>query len=249
MARTGFIHHIGTFFLLVATVLLIITDISAPVIADISLLKVELGTNTRPRLFGGDHSELEKITFGSFGYCIQDINPATTTCTRSHIGYDPAEVLERRISDASFSNAAHETAKDLTRVMVLHPIATALAFISFILALGAGFIGSFLAAIFAFITFIVVVIVLITDFVSFGIVRSTVNDLDNDALDASWGVAAWTTLVAAILLRVFIDGKTRISLPRLRAVDAGLAVLESRMTVTEPQIKNLSASTTTSLKA
>lgn len=38
-----FVHHIGTLLLLVATVLLIVVDITAPVVNNISILKVDLG--------------------------------------------------------------------------------------------------------------------------------------------------------------------------------------------------------------
>ena len=107
-------------------------------------------------------------------------------------------VVERTVGDTSFSDYAHDTARALTKVMVLHPIATGLAFISFVLALGAGFVGSFLAALGAFITFLVTAVVLITDFVSFSIVKSAVND-STASVVASYGSAAWTTLVAAIL--------------------------------------------------
>ncbi|KAI1742625.1 pali-domain-containing protein [Xylaria scruposa] len=197
MARTGFIHHIGTFFLFAATVLLIITDISAPVVDDISILKVELGTNQRSDLFDGDR--FPEITFGTFGWCVQDVTSSgSKTCSRSHVGYDPVAVIEQNVPDTSFSDYAHDTARALTKVMILHPIATGLAFISFVLALGAGFVGSFLAAVGSFITFLVVLVVLITDFVSFAIVRSAVNDSSSTVV-ASWGPAAWTTLVAAIL--------------------------------------------------
>ncbi|KAI0406009.1 pali-domain-containing protein [Xylaria palmicola] len=213
MARTGFIHHIGTFFLFAATVLLIITDISAPVVSSISILKVELGTNSRSGLFSDDDDDnrFPTITFGTFGYCLNDVQAAgSESCSDSRVGYDPVAVIERNLGrggggdddDASLSDHAQSTARALTKVMVLHPIATGLAFISFFLALGAGFVGSVLAALGAFVTFLVVLVVVITDFVSFAIVRSAVNDIEDDtgvAAAASWGPAAWTTLAAAIL--------------------------------------------------
>ncbi len=43
MAQTGFFHHIGTFLFFAATVLLIVTCISAPVVHDLAILKVEAG--------------------------------------------------------------------------------------------------------------------------------------------------------------------------------------------------------------
>lgn len=66
MAQTGFFHHIGTFLLFAATVLLIITCISAPVVHDLAILKVELGGNSAQ-----DHAT---VTFGTFGYCQNNVN-------------------------------------------------------------------------------------------------------------------------------------------------------------------------------
>ena len=65
MARTGFFHHLGTFFLLAATILLVITCISAPVVHDIAILKVHLNGDSSSR--GSDDPS---ISFGTFGYCI-----------------------------------------------------------------------------------------------------------------------------------------------------------------------------------
>lgn len=66
MARTGFFHHIGTFLLFAATILLIITCISAPVVNDLAILRVDLGD--RPTSY---HST---VTFGTFGWCENNLN-------------------------------------------------------------------------------------------------------------------------------------------------------------------------------
>jgi predicted membrane metal-binding protein len=60
MHQTGFFHHVGTFLLLAATVFLIVTDISAPVVHNIGMLKVQLG---------GSNSGKE-LSFGTFGWCL-----------------------------------------------------------------------------------------------------------------------------------------------------------------------------------
>lgn len=62
MAVTGFFHHIGSFFLLAATVLLVITSISAPVVNNIGLLKVTLSNATI--------DNWSQVSFGTFGYCV-----------------------------------------------------------------------------------------------------------------------------------------------------------------------------------
>jgi len=58
MATTGFFHHIGTFLLFAATILLIVTCISSPVVNDLAILKVDLKGDSQ-----------QHVTFGTFGYC------------------------------------------------------------------------------------------------------------------------------------------------------------------------------------
>lgn len=122
-------------------------------------------------------------------------------CSGRHIGYDAANVMEE-VDQTSFSDASRDTANGLTRVMILHPIAAGVSFIAFLLALGAGFFGSFLAAIVAVIAFIITVVVLVTDFVCFGIIKDHVNNGSDDSSNshASFGAAIWTILVAGICL-------------------------------------------------
>lgn len=59
-----FIHHIGTFLLFVSFVLLIVVDITAPVINNLSIMKVDLGRN---------RAGADQVTFGTFGYCLRGI--------------------------------------------------------------------------------------------------------------------------------------------------------------------------------
>ncbi|KAL7622748.1 hypothetical protein AAE478_006426 [Parahypoxylon ruwenzoriense] len=193
MRQTGFFHHIGTFLLFAATVLLIITDISAPVVNSISILRIDLGNR------GTSLNRHPSVTFGSFGYCVRDtLASGQDFCTRSQVGYDPTEVIEETVRGVDFSDAAADTARALTHVMVLHPIATGLAFISFLLALGAGVVGSFLASLCALLTFLVTLVALICDFVAFAVVKSAVNNNNSSSAHAEWGAAIWTVLVSAI---------------------------------------------------
>lgn len=72
-----------------------------------------------------------------------------------------------------FNTAAADSANALTNVMILHPIACGLAFIAFLLALGAGVIGSVFASIFAFIAWVVTLVVMAIDFALFGVRTSS----------------------------------------------------------------------------
>ncbi|KPM36301.1 hypothetical protein AK830_g10271 [Neonectria ditissima] len=182
-----FIHHFGAFLLFAATVLLVIVDITAPVVNDISILKVNLGSSATG----------SGITFGTFGYCVLDVN-GQDECSKSQIGYNPADIITAAEGSDDFSNASENTAKALTRVLVLHPVATGLCFIAFLLCLGAGVLGSLVASLVSTLAFIVTIVVLACDFVMFGIVKRKVNGADSDS-SAHWGVAIWLVVVAAIL--------------------------------------------------
>lgn len=209
MRQTGFIHHIGSFLLLVATVLLIVTSISAPTVKNISMLRVEIDGGVTDR-------DNPVITFGTFGWCVQNtMASGEDFCSQSTVGYDPAAIVEENTSPSDgidFSQYASDTARALSHVMVLHPIAAGLAFISFLLALGAGLVGNLLSALVALLTFVVTLVALICDFVAFAIVRRQINDAnggggdddDDDSsgsgrdINAAYGSGAWTLLAAAI---------------------------------------------------
>jgi hypothetical protein len=189
MAVTGFFHHIGTFLLFAACVLLIITDISSPVVNNLAILDVTLGNST-----DAHHSH---VTFGTFGWCVTNTaDNGKDYCSPSQIGYDPASIMGS-VEDTDFGSAAADTTKGLTRVMILHPIATGLAFLAFILALGAGFLGSLTAALVSAITFIVTIVALACDFASFAIVRDKINSSGSGS-DAAFAVAIWTILASAV---------------------------------------------------
>lgn len=180
-----FIHHFGAFLLFAATVLLVVVDISAPVVNHISLLKVEVNNGAGP-----------DVTFGTFGYCVLNDN-ASDNCSKSRIGYNPASVISG-VDSTEFSSAAENTSKALTNVMVLHPVATGLCFIAFILAIFAGRLGSLVASLISLLSFIVTLVALACDFAGLQIIRRRVNRADNNST-ASFGVAIWLVVVAAAL--------------------------------------------------
>lgn len=191
MARTGFIHHVGTFLLFAATILLIITCISAPVVNNIAILKVRLnGSN------GSGRSD-ENIAFGTFGWCLNNANGGDgDECSQSQVGYNPAAIVRDK-DQTQFSDYAEDTTRGLTKALVLNPIACGLNFIAFLLALGSGFVGSLLASLVAGVAFLVTLVALIIEFALFSIIKSNISD-NNAGSDAEYGSAAWTTLVAAI---------------------------------------------------
>lgn len=103
------------------------------------------------------------------------------------------------IDSTTFNTASKDSTKVLTRVMVLHPIVTGMAFIAFLLALGSGMCGSLLAALLAAVTFVTALIVMATDFATFVIVRNHVNG-DGSGSHAYFSTGMWTMLAGTIAL-------------------------------------------------
>ncbi|KFY71842.1 hypothetical protein V499_07988 [Pseudogymnoascus sp. VKM F-103] len=178
----GFFHHLGSFLLLAACVLLIITTITAPVIKNLAILRVDLQNG-------------DTVNFGTFGYCI--LSDAGNTCTNARIGYSPVPLLDT-LGAGDYGSASKNTADALTRVMVLHPVACGLAFLAFLASLGASIFGSLCAALISSVAWLITLVVLITDFVAWGIVKKKVNDDGNS--HASFEVGIWTLLAAFVVL-------------------------------------------------
>ncbi|MCJ1282938.1 hypothetical protein MMC26_002264 [Xylographa opegraphella] len=193
MARTSPLHWVGVAFLLIASILLLVTTISAPVIGDIAILKVMLTNQSALRN--------SSVTFGTFGHCVLDVAPAATDqdyCYPRSVGYHPATIMAD-IDGTGFSRTASASADGLTYAMILHPIACGIAFIAFLLSIGAGIVGSLLGAIVAALAWIITLVAMAIDFALFGIIKDHVNG-DGSGSNAYYSTGMWTILTAMVLL-------------------------------------------------
>ncbi|KAG6003386.1 hypothetical protein E4U21_002061 [Claviceps maximensis] len=182
-----FVHHIGTICLVVAFVLLLVVTITAPVVNGLSIMHVNLGRNT---------ASAQQVTFGTFGYCVRGFR-SSDQCSHSRIGYNPAALMHS-LDGTTFGTSSADTAKGLTRVMVLHPVALGLCFIAvLLLCISAGVLGSLLASLVSLAAFVVTLVAMICDFIAFSIVKRDVND--HGVSHAEWGSGIWLVLVAALL--------------------------------------------------
>ncbi|KAE9985340.1 hypothetical protein EG328_007593 [Venturia inaequalis] len=183
------LHTIGVVFMLAASILLLVTTISAPVINDIGILKVSLRNSST-------------VNFGTFGYCILDAsssngNANSDYCTKKVIGYKPVDLMES-IDGTDFNTVGRKTANGLTGSFILHPIASGLTFIAALVAVG-GFFGSIVGLILAVLAWVLTVVVMAIDFAIFGGIRNHINK-DGSGSSAKYSVGMWTTLAAMIIL-------------------------------------------------
>ncbi|MCJ1324140.1 hypothetical protein MMC10_000802 [Thelotrema lepadinum] len=138
------------------------------------------------------------VAFGTFGYCILNVQSGGDYCTGRMIGYQAAHAMAQ-IEGTGFSEAAANTSNGLTNVMVLHPVACGIAFVAFLISLGAGVIGSLVGVIVAFLAWVITLVVMATDAVAFGILKNDIND-DGQGAQAYFGSGFWTLVAAFIML-------------------------------------------------
>ena len=120
-------------------------------------------------------------------------------CSSSQIGYDIAAV----VSAATGKQYTSSALKHLTSALVLHPVATGLTFIAFLIALFAHRIGFIFASLVAALAWLITLVVLVVDLVIFDSVRHHVNDSSNAIpASATFGVGIWL-VVAAFLVLIF----------------------------------------------
>lgn len=125
--------------------------------------------------------------------------PSNGRCSGSRIGYNPADLLND-VAGADFGSGREDTIRALTHVMVLHAVATATAFIAFLLSIFSGVFGALLASVVSAITFLLIALSVICDFTSFSMIRSELNDDDiPEDVSTNFGPALWCVLLAAVL--------------------------------------------------
>ncbi|CAK1356673.1 unnamed protein product [Cercospora beticola] len=187
------IHFFGVALLFIASLLLLFVAISAPIINHLGLLHVDLG-------FMGDKNQPYRFVFGTFGWCCLHCGVhGVDQCSGRHIGYEPSRQLATN-QQMPYEDISSGTSDALTRVMVLHPIACGVSFIAFLLSIGGGVIGSLAGALAAAFAWMLVLIVMATDFTTFGIVKHHVNENGFNLVTASFGDAIWLLVASFILL-------------------------------------------------
>jgi hypothetical protein len=183
MAIGTALHYVGSAILFIAMILTIVVDISAPVVQDISFVKLDLPGNADAQ-------------FGVFGYCYQASIGSESTCSSARLGYDPASILER-VDDSSFSRIRADSTEALTNVFILHPIGTGVLLIAFLLSLiPKSTVFGILATLVSALATIINIVAVAVDFAVFSLLLSEVRDGSGSG---RYGAAIWIALVAAIL--------------------------------------------------
>ncbi|TLD21240.1 hypothetical protein PspLS_08876 [Pyricularia sp. CBS 133598] len=219
MAATS--HKIGTFFLLGAVALLVVTNITAPVVKPISLLRIDINnSSTTP-----DHHPV--LVLGTYGYCItnstsnqsnsssssndsttvsENSNGTTTSgstggdhCSPMQFGYN-AVSLVGEMAGLQFTPSALDTGAAASKLAVMHPISAGTTALAALLSLGAGSSGSCTATFVTLLALCSTLATLVIDYVVLNMIRSGLHETPAAGAGAEFGPGMWTLLGAAALL-------------------------------------------------
>jgi len=165
----------GLLFCTAACILLIFVSISSPTWNKITFLSVNNGG--------------KMIHFGCFGY----------TGSSTHIGY----TFNSAVLGFDTTNINTDTLHNLTRTLILHPIAAGLSGLAVIFGLcGAAYhrAGTILMALCAGLAFLITLLAWVIDMSLWGIVRNRIRNTLGTHAAAQYGNANWITLGALIAL-------------------------------------------------
>ncbi|GMK56784.1 hypothetical protein CspeluHIS016_0306240 [Cutaneotrichosporon spelunceum] len=168
----------GMFLALAAAVLLLFASLSPPVWDRVTFLNVETPVAT--------------TTYGVFGYCV---NGYSKICSDPSIGYN----LQAAGMGTSNVEMNQVLLHNLSKAMILHPIAGALSFVAFLLGVvgvgAASRLATILMAVFSFLGAMTGLVVFVIDMVLWNVLKNRVVDA---GYHASLGIANWFTVAAVI---------------------------------------------------
>ncbi|MBE3048379.1 hypothetical protein IMZ48_38925 [Candidatus Bathyarchaeota archaeon] len=142
-------------------------------------------------------STLQNFSRGQKTKSVSNAHSRNDLCSSTRLGYSPLGVA-RALDILTPTTYVQTTTRALTRVMILHPVAAALAALALVSTLAAPRLGNSLACLLSTAALIVVALAMVSDFVLFGMVRAAVNQDGRAGSEARFGVAMWCVLVAAV---------------------------------------------------
>ncbi|KAF9069908.1 actin cortical patch SUR7/pH-response regulator pali [Rhodocollybia butyracea] len=201
--------------LFIAFLLLLLVTLSVPIIKTIYLFILSANVSSLLESASGS------VKFGVFGYCTTGVNiggifsdsVSSAECSKAHLGY----TFDSTVASALHLNSnelVNVISKTTTAALVLHPIACALTFMTFLLSLfmlhrgsnGTARLPSLITLGFGILAALFTTIVFLIDVILVAVVRNHVkNDTDND-VTLNWGNAVWMALGATIALWLAMVG-------------------------------------------
>ncbi|GAA6024835.1 hypothetical protein JCM11491_005671 [Sporobolomyces phaffii] len=187
-------HHYGTFLLFCAFVLLLVSCLTTPLFGPNHDFAIAKATITDRVVSVGRLSVNVKshLKLGVFGYCYRILGK-TDHCSASELGYElpPLFAILGRVTGYADEHA-QATIRSTTKAFVLHPLACAISFATFVVAAGSDRCGFLVAAVLTFGAFVVTLATVVVDIVFYYVAKHHVeHESDRVSVDFSFSTGTW----------------------------------------------------------
>jgi len=154
---------------------------------DITRVHFDHGVST-----GTETNSLTQLRFGIWAYCDETTSNSDMTCVRTGHGYS--------VTITGGNRSSVTIGSSWTRGLAVHPVATAVTFVAFILSLSTHITATLLASIVSFLAALLTLIAFAIDIALFAFVKHEMKKLDGVSPNTLTGPGFWLTFVSFILL-------------------------------------------------
>jgi len=180
----------GIVILFAALVLSFLVSLSLPFLTRLDIARIQLPSGFIAQGEGG----IKEYRFGIWAACYYDEHD-TRSCLKTGLAYITA--LEDREQTVSVV-----IGPSWTRGLAVHPIATAVTFVAFLMSFSTHLTITLLASLTSFLAAVITLIAFAVDIALFAYVKHQVAKLPNVKVETSAGAGFWMTLVSFVLLLV-----------------------------------------------
>jgi hypothetical protein len=179
----------GIVFLFAALVLSLLVSISLPSLPALDIVRTNYGSNSVTQNGNG----IEQIRYGIWAPCAYSLDGART-CLRSHHGY------EVQVQSPKDLNNIATIKPSWTRGLAVHPVATAVIFIAFLLSFSTHITVTLMSSIMSFLAAFLTLIAFAIDIALFILVRRANNKLN---IGANTNTSAGECFFSQTSLRIY----------------------------------------------
>ncbi|KAG6832575.1 hypothetical protein H0H87_001231 [Tephrocybe sp. NHM501043] len=178
----------GIFFIGAALVLLFLSSVSLPYLPALDVARSKFGSG----VIETDAQGMTELRLGVWAYCFYN-EDLDRTCTTATHAYNLAISNEAKTASVTIGSS-------WTRGLAVHPVATGVAFVAFLLSLSLHHAVTFVATLFAFLASVLSLIAFALDIALFVYLKHQVNKLPNVQAKTTIGNGFWLTFVSFLLL-------------------------------------------------
>ncbi|CCL98432.1 uncharacterized protein FIBRA_00429 [Fibroporia radiculosa] len=216
--KSKMLAALTSLLLLAAFILLLLVSLSVPIIKSIFLFHL----TAHPASSVSGVSPSGNAWFGVWGYCVSPVDVSilgtnigtTAQCSSPQLGYDLNNSILSALQVSGINLSSGTISRAVTALLVLHPIACGLAFLTWVISLfmirrrpdgGISRSASICTLTIGFLSMLVTTVAFLADVIFVAVVRDRVQNESNGILTLTWGNAVRVILSPKCDISAMID--------------------------------------------